>query len=159
MNAIANKVKNAIVVSERRQPLFDWFGASAVAKIVPVCEYIEDFLNKSQKFLCFCHHRDMMDGVQEMLNKNRISHIRIDGSTLPKLRQEACDEFQKNDNCKVALLSITASAVGLNLTAATAVIFAETYWNPGLLAQVFVSYLCVKNIFVFNIFLFSVTLG
>jgi len=33
------------------------------------------------------------------------------------------------------VLSITAANTGLNLTAATTVIFAELYWNPGALVQ------------------------
>jgi SWI/SNF-related matrix-associated actin-dependent regulator 1 of chromatin subfamily A len=36
-----------------------------------------------------------------------------------------------NDDIKVALLSITAASTGLNLTAASMVVFAELFWNPG----------------------------
>lgn len=78
----------------------------------------------------------MLDGIEEKLDALKISHIRIDGSTPANTRQEACDVFQKNDHFNVALLSITACSTGLNLTAANTVIFAEIFWNPGVLAQV-----------------------
>ena len=47
-------------------------------------------------------------------------------------RQELVDHFQDTD-CRVALLSMTAAGVGLTLTAAQIVVFAELYWNPGVL--------------------------
>ena len=46
-----------------------------------------------------------------------------------------CDQFQTDDNCKVALLSITAANTGITLTAAHLVIFSELFWNPGELTQ------------------------
>lgn len=116
--------------------LFEWYGESASAKVEPVCEYVEQMLDKDIKLLCFCHHKQMMDGIEEMLAKKQVNHIRIDGSTPAAVRQEACDEFQNRSECKIALLSITACATGLNLTAASTVIFSEIYWNPGIIAQV-----------------------
>ena len=61
--------------------------------------------------------------------------MRIDGSTPPGKRQQLVDYFQENPNCKVALLSLLAAGVGLTLTASCLVIFAEMYWNPGILVQ------------------------
>lgn len=119
--------------------VFTWFTKSAEAKIQAVNEYLSDILTKDVKFICFCHHKMMLDGIQEMLNKKKINHIRIDGSTNAKARQEACEVFQSKESFKVALLSITACATGLNLTSSSMVIFAEIYWNPGILAQVFIN--------------------
>ena len=43
--------------------------------------------------------------------------------------------FQSNPQIRVGLLSMTAAGVGLTLTAASTVIFAELHWTPGVLAQ------------------------
>jgi SNF2 family DNA or RNA helicase len=43
--------------------------------------------------------------------------------------------FQDDERVMVALLSITAAGVGLTLTAASTVVFAELHWTPGMMAQ------------------------
>ena len=50
-------------------------------------------------------------------------------------RKQYCDEFQTRDSKRVALLSITAASTGLTLTSAQLVLFAELFWNPGILTQ------------------------
>ena len=44
-------------------------------------------------------------------------------------------KFQTSSQVRLGLLSVTAAGVGLTLTAATSVIFAELHWTPGILAQ------------------------
>ena len=51
------------------------------------------------------------------------------------MRKHLVDAFQCDDNVRVALLSITAANSGLTLTAAHLVVFAELFWNPGILTQ------------------------
>lgn len=44
-------------------------------------------------------------------------------------------KFQSNINVRLAILSMTAAGVGLTLTAASDIVFAELHWTPGVLAQ------------------------
>lgn len=57
--------------------------------------------------------------------------IRIDGTTPSKVREEQCRVFQNNEDVVVAVLSMTAAGIGVTLTAASVVVFAELHWNPG----------------------------
>lgn len=59
--------------------------------------------------------------------------IRIDGKMNPERRKYEIDKFQNNDSYIAAVLSITAANAGITLTAAQLVIFAELFWNPGVL--------------------------
>ena len=125
------------------------------AKIEVVCQYIDLLLEENQKFLIFAHHMTVLDAIEEYLcsnhkakessilynkdnnikkNKN-LGYIRIDGKTAKKQRQVKVDYFQTQDDIKIALLSITACATGLTLTAANIVIFAELYFTPAIMMQ------------------------
>jgi SWI/SNF-related matrix-associated actin-dependent regulator of chromatin subfamily A-like protein 1 len=59
--------------------------------------------------------------------------MRIDGNTDARIRQSYVHSFQEDPATRVALLSITAAGVGLTLTAASVVIFAEVHWTPAMM--------------------------
>ncbi|TRY72759.1 hypothetical protein TCAL_00987 [Tigriopus californicus] len=120
---------------ERRGVLLEWFNSTAKAKLKAVSEYVKDLLESDRKFICFAHHQIMMDNIAEVLVKRKTRFIRIDGNTSSEARNKHCDQFQRDDRTKVALLSITAANAGLTLTAAHLVVFAELFWNPGILTQ------------------------
>ena len=44
-------------------------------------------------------------------------------------------KFQNEENCKIAILSITACATGLTLTKASTVVFAEFHFTPSIMHQ------------------------
>ncbi|CAE8621279.1 unnamed protein product, partial [Polarella glacialis] len=107
------------------------------AKMKCCSEYVEELIDGGcGKFLLFAHHRKMMDSLEVML-KRRLggAYIRIDGSTPQVQRPDLVERFQEDEQCHVALLSITALAEGQTLTSAEAVIFAELSWTPGVLLQ------------------------
>uniref|UniRef100_A0A803KU31 SWI/SNF-related matrix-associated actin-dependent regulator of chromatin subfamily A-like protein 1 n=1 Tax=Chenopodium quinoa TaxID=63459 RepID=A0A803KU31_CHEQI len=70
-----------------------------------------------------------------VIEKKKVGCIRIDGGTPAASRQSLVTEFQENEAIKAAVLSIKAGGVGLTLTAASTVIFAELSWTPGDLIQ------------------------
>jgi SWI/SNF-related matrix-associated actin-dependent regulator 1 of chromatin subfamily A len=85
-----------------------------------------------------CSNREVrpQNHLESFLCSQRFALIRIDGKTQQVARQPLCDQFQTDPTCRVALLSLTAAGVGLTLHAATSVVFAELFWNPGQLLQV-----------------------
>ena len=70
----------------------------------------------------------MLNQLCELLQKEKVKYIRIDGSTASLARKTQCDEFQTCDQIRVAVLSITAANTGLTLTSAQLVVFAELFW-------------------------------
>ena len=50
-------------------------------------------------------------------------------------RTSMIEDFQKNEDCKVLILSLKAGGTGLNLTAASQVIHYDLWWNPAIEAQ------------------------
>ncbi|KAJ7299854.1 hypothetical protein O6H91_Y133800 [Diphasiastrum complanatum] len=70
-----------------------------------------------------------------ILEKKKVGYIRIDGATPAISRHTLATKFQDDQKIQVALLGIRAAGVGLTLTAASTVIFAEMSWTPGDLVQ------------------------
>lgn len=54
----------------------------------------------------------MMDEIANLLDKQKVRYIRIDGSTSSDARKVLVDNFQATDAIRVALLSITAANAG-----------------------------------------------
>ena len=159
-----------------RAELMDLWRRTAEAKLPAMLEYMEDLLETAPKILLFAHHRSILDAFAAWLGEHRINQIRIDGQTAPCDRQALCSRFQGDPGVRVALLSITAASTGLTLTAASTVVFAELFWNPGVLIQaedrahrigqndsVVVHYLLAKGtsddtVWYYNIFAYSYVL-
>ncbi|XP_037379178.2 DNA annealing helicase and endonuclease ZRANB3 isoform X2 [Talpa occidentalis] len=112
------------------------FKQTAIAKAGAVKDYIKMMLqNDSLKFLVFAHHLNMLQACTEAVIENKTRYIRIDGSVPSSERINLVNQFQKDPDTRVAILSIKAAGQGLTFTAATHVVFAELYWDPGHLKQ------------------------
>ncbi|XP_078117856.1 SWI/SNF-related matrix-associated actin-dependent regulator of chromatin subfamily A-like protein 1 isoform X1 [Sander vitreus] len=121
---------------EEKEALLVFYNHTAEAKLQAIMEYITDMLECGrEKFLVFAHHKLVLDHIITELVKKNVSHIRIDGSTPSAERQQLCDKFQYSTKTCVAVLSITAANMGLTLHSADLVVFAELFWNPGILVQ------------------------
>lgn len=111
------------------------FKITGYAKVKAIKEYISYLIDADIKFLLFCHHKLVMDEVETFLKEQKCSYIRVDGLTPMEKREIYIKNFQNDDNVKIALLSITACGMGLNLTAANTVVFGELFWVPGQIIQ------------------------
>ncbi|KAM6178321.1 LOW QUALITY PROTEIN: DNA annealing helicase and endonuclease ZRANB3 [Rhynchocyon petersi] len=112
------------------------FKQTAIAKAGAVKDYIKVMLqNESLKFLVFAHHLSMLQACTEAVIENKTRYIRIDGSVPSSERIHLVNQFQKDPDTRVAILSIQAAGQGLTFTAATHIVFAELYWDPGHIKQ------------------------
>lgn len=133
------------LVNKHKQLVMEMYHTSAQSKIKSCVDALKDMVEticgSGRKLLIFGHHRSMLDAIEEkcigaFIKQNPSKHyIRIDGSTKAMHRGELVDIFQTHPDCCIALLSITACGYGLTLTAASDVVFAEMYWNPGIMVQ------------------------
>ncbi|KAM6307294.1 DNA annealing helicase and endonuclease ZRANB3 [Aegotheles albertisi] len=109
---------------------------TAIAKAGAVKDYIKMMLeNDKLKFLVFAHHLSMLQACTEAVIENKVRYVRIDGSVPSAERIHLVNQFQKDPDTRVAILSIQAAGQGLTFTAATHVVFAELYWDPGHIKQ------------------------
>ncbi|XP_075789137.1 SWI/SNF-related matrix-associated actin-dependent regulator of chromatin subfamily A-like protein 1 isoform X2 [Pelodiscus sinensis] len=121
---------------QEKEALFLFYNRTAEAKIRAVIEYILDLLESGRhKFLVFAHHKTVLNAISKELEKTHVGYIRIDGSTPSAERQSLCQKFQFSEKHSVAVLSLTAANTGLTLSSADLVVFAELFWNPGVLIQ------------------------
>ncbi|KAM9328681.1 DNA annealing helicase and endonuclease ZRANB3 [Pholidichthys leucotaenia] len=109
---------------------------TAIAKAGAVKDYIKMMLEAEQlKFLVFAHHLTMLQACTEAVVEAKAGYIRIDGSVPSSERIQLVRKFQSDPDIRVAILSIQAAGQGLTFTAASHVVFAELYWNPGHIKQ------------------------
>ncbi|XP_077406643.1 DNA annealing helicase and endonuclease ZRANB3 isoform X2 [Vanacampus margaritifer] len=109
---------------------------TAIAKAGAVKDYIKMMLEAEQlKFLVFAHHLTMLQACTEAAIEAKAGYIRIDGSVPSSERMQLVHKFQNDPDTRVAILSIQAAGQGLTFTAASHVVFAELYWNPGQIKQ------------------------
>ena len=102
---------------------------TGLAKIAGVREYLNDLLQNDIKLLIFAHHTEVLNGIEEEVKKLKLKYIRIDGQTDVNKRYEGVKLFQEDESVKIGVLSLTAAGIGLTLTAASTVIFAEVILN------------------------------
>ncbi|XP_072435773.1 DNA annealing helicase and endonuclease ZRANB3 isoform X2 [Chiloscyllium punctatum] len=109
---------------------------TAVAKAGAVKDYIKMMLRDTKlKFLVFAHHLTMLQACTEAAIESKARYIRIDGSVPSSERINLVHQYQNDPETQVAILSIKAAGQGLTFTAATHVVFAELFWDPGHLLQ------------------------
>lgn len=94
-----------------------------------VLDWVDNFLEASEgKLILFAVHKKPIKLLRERYRRRCVV---IDGSTPQPKRMLAVDQFQKNKRIRILIGNIRAAGKGLNLTAASAVAFAEMGWTPG----------------------------
>ena len=106
--------------------------AAGLAKLPHVINFVNDIMEIDESVVVFCHHRAIHDLLHKSLSKYDPSSI-IGGQT-DQNRQNEIDRFQ-NGQTKLMIAGLRAGNVGINLTTASYVIFAELDWSPAIHRQ------------------------
>lgn len=105
---------------------------TAVAKIPYVIDHIRNVVEAGSKVVVFAHHHDVIQAIADEFAEEAAS---LYGETKMQDRQRAVDRFQTDPECLVFVGGILAAGVGITLTAASHVVFAELDWVPGNVTQ------------------------
>ncbi|MFO1322025.1 MAG: C-terminal helicase domain-containing protein [Burkholderiales bacterium] len=97
------------------------------AKQAACAERLRDVLATGQKVIVFTCYTEGITRHKKVLGDRAVT---ITGADNAAQRQAATDAFQRDPNVRVALCNLIAGGVGLNLTAATHVIFQDLDWVP-----------------------------
>ena len=105
---------------------------AGVAKLPHVINFVKNIMEIEESVVVFCHHKVIHKLLHESLQD--FSPVSIIGGQADKLRQDQIDKFQKGES-KLMIAGIRAGNVGINLTRAKYVIFAELDWSPAIHRQ------------------------
>ena len=105
---------------------------AGVAKLPHVINFVKDIMEIEESVVVFCHHKVIHKLLHESLQA--FSPVSIIGGQSDSLRQDQIDKFQKGES-KLMIAGIRAGNVGINLTKAKYVIFAELDWSPAIHRQ------------------------
>jgi len=107
--------------------------ATAVKKVPAVLEHLHGMFEEGvDKIIVFAHHHDVINAIAKDFGHEAVV---LTGETAMHDRQAAVDRFQADPTCKLFIGNIMAAGVGLTLTAASHVVFAELDWTPANITQ------------------------
>ena len=107
--------------------------AQPSAKLETLLANIAEVVEEGHKALVFSQFVQFLTLVRSELDRAGIVYEYLDGQT--RDRQERIERFQKDDKCRLFLISLKAGGFGLNLTAADYVFLLDPWWNPASEAQ------------------------
>lgn len=115
--------------------------AAGVAKVPHVVKFVENVLENDETVVVFCHHVAVHELLYQRLMKYNPS--KIIGGQSDSVRQNEIDRFQFTGKYEkfpygrtnLMIAGLRAGNVGINLTRAKYVIFAELDWSPAIHRQ------------------------
>ncbi|WP_420813216.1 DEAD/DEAH box helicase [Leucobacter triazinivorans] len=99
------------------------------AKASLAADYTAQLARSVGKVVFFAKHIDVMDRVEAQLAEAGLRTVSIRGDQTATFRQQQIDAFNKDPEVAVAVCSLTAAGVGVNLQASSNVVLAELSWT------------------------------
>ena len=99
------------------------------AKAALAADYAAQLARSVGKVVFFAKHIDVMDKAEAAFAERGLGTVSIRGDQTATFRQEQIDAFNNDPAVSVAVCSLTAAGVGVNLQAASNVVLAELSWT------------------------------
>ncbi|SFI39421.1 MULTISPECIES: DEAD/DEAH box helicase [Microbacterium] len=99
------------------------------AKALLAADYTVQLQRSVGKVVFFAKHIDVMDAAEDLFAAAGLRTVSIRGDQTTPARQQAIDAFNNDPEVAVAVCSLTAAGVGLNMQAASNVVLAELSWT------------------------------
>jgi SNF2 family DNA or RNA helicase len=99
------------------------------AKAGLAADYAAQLARSAGKVVFFAKHIDVMDAAEDVFAKQGIRFSSIRGDQTPTSRQKNIDAFVNDPDVAIAVCSLTAAGVGINLQVASNIVLAELSWT------------------------------
>jgi hypothetical protein len=99
------------------------------AKAGLAADYAMQLARSAGKVVFFAKHVDVMDVAEETFASRGVRFSSIRGDQTPSLRQRNIDAFVTDPGVAIAVCSLTAAGVGINLQIASNIVLAELSWT------------------------------
>ncbi len=99
------------------------------AKAGLAADYAAQLANSVGKVVFFAKHIDVMDLAEATFAERGLKYVSIRGDQTARVRQANIDAFMNDPEVAIAVCSLTAAGVGINLQAASNLVLAELSWT------------------------------
>ncbi len=99
------------------------------AKAGLAADYAAQLARSAGKVVFFAKHVDVMDAAEDTFARQGVRFSSIRGDQTPAVRQRNIDAFVDDPGVAVAVCSLTAAGVGINLQVASNIVLAELPWT------------------------------
>ncbi|GAA5162664.1 hypothetical protein GCM10023321_48590 [Pseudonocardia eucalypti] len=126
---IATRERKEATKAEGEENLFVMMRRIGQAKAGLAADYAAQLARSAGKVVFFAKHIDVMDAAEDIFTKAGIRFSSIRGDQARTARQKQIDAFVNDPEVAIAVCSLTAAGVGINLQVASNIVLAELSWT------------------------------
>jgi SNF2 family DNA or RNA helicase len=126
---VARSEQNDTSTNTTGENVFSMMRRIGQAKAGLAADYTAQLARSAGKVVFFAKHVDVMDIAEEAFAKQGIRFSSIRGGQTPTARQKHIDAFTNDPGVAIAVCSLTAAGVGINLQVASNLVLAELSWT------------------------------
>ncbi len=126
---IATRERKEATTAAGEENVFAMMRRIGRAKAGLAADYAAQLARSAGKVVFFAKHVDVMDAAEAAFTKAGIRFSSIRGDQTRTVRQKQIDAFVNDPDVAIAVCSLTAAGVGINLQVASNIVLAELSWT------------------------------